>query len=466
MPLSTLFRWDGYITRRTYILVGLLGCAIKFLLDAAVSALFFHRQLHFVDYWQPLGAAARLQHLTLPEIYWLSVLLLTALPFINIGLAMTVRRLRDSGRPLWLAILFFVPFADVPFFLILSCLPSVPHLPSAHDSLHSAPRRTFTLGLPRSEPASAAIAVLFSAEFGVATTFLLTKSIGSYGWSLFLALPYCMGLFSVLLYSLRQQRSPSHCMMVALLPVVLIGIVLLAIAIEGAICLLMAAPIALALAVFGGWTGYILQQARWMLHPGNAVTKSSLCLALLLLPLSAALEHTAHLAPPLYQVQSSIAIDAPPAAVWQKVIAFSQIPPPTEALFRAGIAYPIRAEITGRGPGALRRCEFSTGPFVEPIEVWDEPHLLRFNVTENPAPLNEISPYGSIRPPHLHGYFVSRRGQFLLTELPGGRTLLTGTTWYTDAVWPSQYWCLWSDYIIHRIHLRVLTHIKHESEQR
>ena len=191
---------------------------------------------------------------------------------------------------------------------------------------------------------------------------------------------------------------------------------------------------------------------------------ASLCLVVLLLPLSGAVEHITHAAPPLYQVQSSIEISAPPSVVWRKVVAFSEIAPPDELIFRAGIAYPIRAEITGHGAGAVRRCIFSTGPFVEPIETWDEPHLLRFGVTENPAPLNEMSPYGKIQPPHLHGYFVSHQGQFLLTELPGGRTRLEGTTWYTDAIWPAPYWRIWSDYIIHRIHMRVLMHIKQEVE--
>jgi hypothetical protein len=102
---------------------------------------------------------------------------------------------------------------------------------------------------------------------------------------------------------------------------------------------------------------------------------------------------------------------------------------------------------------------------VEPIEVWDEPQLLRFGVTANPAPLNELSPYGNIQPPHLHGYFVSEKGQFSLTALPGGRTRLEGTTWYQHTMWPAAYWHLWSDYIIHRIHLRVLEHIRAESER-
>jgi hypothetical protein len=59
---------------------------------------------------------------------------------------------------------------------------------------------------------------------------------------------------------------------------------------------------------------------------------------------------------------------------------------------------------------------------------------------------------------------VSEKGQFSLTGLPGGRTRLEGTTWYQHTMWPATYWHLWSDYIIHRIHLRVLEHIRAEAE--
>lgn len=69
-----------------------------------------------------------------------------------------------------------------------------------------------------------------------------------------------------------------------------------------------------------------------------------------------------------------------------------------------------------------------------------------------------------IRPPHLDGHFLSRRGQFLLEPLPGGRTRLEGTTWYEHRLWPNRYWGLWSDPIIHSIHARVLRHVKRLSE--
>ena len=136
-----------------------------------------------------------------------------------------------------------------------------------------------------------------------------------------------------------------------------------------------------------------------------------------------------------------------------------------EWYFRAGLAYPMRARIEGLGPGAIRYCEFSTGPFVEPIEVWDEPRLLQFRVTENPAPMHERSPYGHIQPKHLHGYLVSERGQFRLTKLANGHTLLEGATWYQHGLWPAEYWKWWSDAIIHRIHLRVLNHVRMLAER-
>jgi transcription initiation factor IIE alpha subunit len=51
-----------------------------------------------------------------------------------------------------------------------------------------------------------------------------------------------------------------------------------------------------------------------------------------------------------------------------------------------------------------------------------------------------------------------------LTPLPGGRTLLQGTSRYRNRMWPVSYWRLWSDAIVHQIHVRVFRHIKRLSE--
>jgi hypothetical protein len=61
---------------------------------------------------------------------------------------------------------------------------------------------------------------------------------------------------------------------------------------------------------------------------------------------------------------------------------------------------------------------------------------------------------------------VSRRGEFRLVALPGGRTRLEGSTWYTLAIYPEGYWRGFGDALLHAIHGRVLAHIKRLSETR
>jgi hypothetical protein len=74
--------------------------------------------------------------------------------------------------------------------------------------------------------------------------------------------------------------------------------------------------------------------------------------------------------------------------------------------------------------------------------------------------MQEWNPFFDIHPPHLDGFLVAKNGEFRLTALPGGKTLLTGSTLYQHGLWPASYWRTWSDPIIHAIHNRVLKHIK------
>jgi hypothetical protein len=186
------------------------------------------------------------------------------------------------------------------------------------------------------------------------------------------------------------------------------------------------------------------------------------------LPLLALVEART-LTPTAREVTTTVEVDAPPETVWKNVVRFSELRPPAEWVFRAGIAYPIRAVIAPRadgtlGVGSVRRCEFSTGPFVEPITVWDEPHRLAFDVTAQPPSLTELSPYKNVHALHVQGYMASQGGEFRLTALPGGRTRLEGTTHYTLAIFPELYWTPWAELLLHDIHQRVLEHVKELSE--
>jgi hypothetical protein len=177
------------------------------------------------------------------------------------------------------------------------------------------------------------------------------------------------------------------------------------------------------------------------------------------------IENAVNPRPPVLAVTTAVEINAPAEAVWRNVVTFPPLAPPEEMLFRTGIAYPTSAVIRGRGIGAVRYCRFSTGDFVEPITKWDEGRLLAFDVVAQPMAMRELS-FAEITPPHLEqNYMRSRNGQFRLVPLAGGRTRLEGTTWYQNYFWPQPYWRMWSDYIVHHIHMRVLRHVKAEAER-
>jgi uncharacterized protein YndB with AHSA1/START domain len=229
---------------------------------------------------------------------------------------------------------------------------------------------------------------------------------------------------------------------------------------EGLICIIMASPIVFVSMLCGATVGLFAELLISKGHRKLGILVILSCLSLFLF----FWENVSASQPGLFRVNSTIIVDAPPETVWKHVVEFSELPKPTDWMFKTGLAYPIRARIEGKGVGAIRYCEFSTGAFVEPITAWEEPHLLAFDVTENPAPMQEFSPHGEIHPPHLEGYMVSKKGQFKLIELSDGRTKLIGSTWYQHGLGPEWYWKLWSDKIIHRIHFRVLNHIKSSSE--
>lgn len=277
-----------------------------------------------------------------------------------------------------------------------------------------------------------------------------------YGWMLFLVSPCVLGIAASLILAFRGPRTFGECASLSVQTMVLTSLLLLGFGLEGAICVVMALPLVLPFALLGASIGHWIQQGFWSRRGAPAL----LALLLLSAPLLMGAESVLDREPPTFAVTTTIEVDAPPVVVWRHVIAFPALPPPRELLFRLGIAYPLGAEIRGRGPGAVRYCRFSTGPFVEPVTVWDEPRLLRFGVAANPPSMRELSPYHGLHPPHVEGFLVARQGQFRLVSLPGGRTRVEGTTWYRHGLWPAAYWRLWSDPILHAIHRRVLMHVK------
>ena len=461
-----VFTWRGRIGRARYLGTGLILVALKHNIDRFIASMFGY-PLGIFNYWifqkpegirglHPQHKPIGITELSPDDVRFYLVLVLFAVPFIWAGVTLTLRRLRDAELPLWLVALFFIPFVNLLFFVVLAAIPSR----RSRKSESPIPARVGRF-IPESKFGSAIFGILITALLAVVEIVFSTNGLGNYGWGLFVGIPFFLGLNSSLICGFHRPRSLPTCLAVATLSTVLVGLALFSFAVEGLICLVMALPLGLFVALIGGFIGFVIQD-----RPHYAIdTFRVVSLGVLVIPGLLLLEYVNGQTSPLYEVKTSVVIKSDPKTVWNHVVSFSQLPPPTEAMFKTGLAYPISAEMRGQGAGAERFCIFSTGAFVEPITVWDEPRLLAFNVTSQPPAMKELSIYSEVHPPHLENYFVAQRGQFELKPLPDGTTLLEGTTWYENRYWPTPYWHLWSDYIVNGIHYRVLLHIKSLAEQ-
>jgi uncharacterized membrane protein YhaH (DUF805 family) len=441
--------WFGLsepVGRRAYTASGFGLMLFKYGVEAWVIWVFAGRVLSPLAFVNPVWTSREELLQSAPT--WLpAAFFVWSLPFLWIAVSMSVRRMADAGRSPWLGMTVLIPVLNLVFMVLMCCEPASPG-----DGWN----RERVVPSEQARAKGAALAVGVSLLVGGAMLWTSVYLLSTYGASLFLGTPLVMGATAAYLYNRPHPRSWPSSIGVGLAAVFFAGVALLLFALEGVICVGMALPLMLPVGIMGGALGKAI---------ADATRRPSLELAavVIVLPLLAGGESLV-VRSTEFVVTSAVDIDAPPATVWHNVVEFPDLPAAREWYFRLGIACPQRARIVGQGVGATRYCEFTTGAFVEPITHWDAPRRLAFDVAKQPDPMFELSPYRDVHPPHLEHHLSSRRGEFLLIALPDGRTRLEGRTWYTFEMFPQGYWTLWSDALIHRIHVRVLEHIKDLSE--
>lgn len=441
--------WFGFreeVSRGVYAATGFGLTMFKYAVEAGALWAVNGARFTPLDFLNPVLSAREELIRGAPE--WLGwAWFVWTLPFLWIAVSMSVRRAVNAGRSPWLGLLVLVPVVNLITMLILTGLPSQPHAPLKTTGDHAA-------AMDRFRSAVLGVAAGLAIALGMVGVSIYLFNV--YGASIFLGAPVIMGAVAGVIYNAALPRSVSASISLGMLTVVLAGGALLVFALEGIICIAMAAPIAVPLGGLGGVIGKVIAETTIRPVQGMAAV-------VLVLPAWAGVESFA--APKReFVVLTVLDVDAPIDRVWRNVIKFPDLAPPEEWYFRLGIACPLKARIEGRGVGATRHCIFTTGTFVEPITAWDEPRLLAFDVAEQPPPMFELSPYRHVHPPHLHGTLRSTRGEFRLRTLPDKRTRLEGRTWYEFDMFPHAYWTLWSDLLIHRIHDRVLDHVRQLSE--
>lgn len=450
--LSLLRLWFGVrepVTQRQYAASGLGLALFKYVAEVGFLYAATGRWLSPIDFLNPSIMAKQRILEGGPE--WLGwALFAWNLPFIWIALSMSVRHAAVGGIDPWWGLAVLVPVFGWGMIFALCLMDD-------RTPEHWKPLNTPDGTYEGSVGIAALKALGLTAAVGLVMFLLCVYLLRSYGVALFFATPLVMGVVAGIIFNRPMPRTVGATLGLTLIVMFAALAALVLFAVEGLICIAMAAPIVMPLVLLGGLLGRAVATA-------GQDSKHVMPL-LIALPLLAGAERLVTRELPEYCVLTTVEVAAPPEAVWPHVVAFTDLPEPEEWFFRIGIACPIRARIDGQGVGAVRHCEFTTGTFVEPITVWDEPRRLAFDVTSQPDPMTELSPWRHVHPPHLEEQSLkSRRGEFRLINLGDGRTRLEGRTWYTFDMHPEGYWTLWSDLSIHKIHHRVLEHVRQLAE--
>jgi hypothetical protein len=445
---------DSPIDRRTYLTLGVSLMVFKYVADAVVIGVAAGVFWTPADYLLPMITfkSAKVARFTPGLSLWL---LLWTLPFIWIGVVLSVRRALDARIFPGVVVAFFLPFLN---YVLMAALAIAPTGDAPLVRPEPAPLAPPAPEPPASSTRSSQLGIVAGAVAGVLMIVIGVIGFRSYGGSIFLGVPFMTGLISAAVANRIEARSRTETIVLGQVALLLIAGMVILLALEGGICLAMAFPIAAPIAIMGSIVG------RLLAHRERPPSFTHLTLLLLTVSLGSGIE-AAMPGVPTRTVLTSIDIEASPGRVWEQVVSFREIRRAPTWYFRTGLAYPLRARLEGTGVGAVRHCEFTTGAFVEPITVWDEPRVLAFDVESQPPPLHEWSPYSRVYAPHLDGFFRTTQGEFRLIRLAPNRTRLEGRTWYSLQMQPAIYWQVWADTILHAIHRRVLEHVKGEAEQ-
>jgi len=378
--------------------------------------------------------------------------------------ALAFRRANDAYVSGWVAAFAITPIIQILVILVLCFPPSEPDRDLVRcfaSEPEREPRAAITHAATSqsiSTWASAAQGVLAGAGLTLGAVAVGTLVFKTYGSALFLLTPFVVGTVCAYIANHRADIGGRQTAFTVVIAVVLGSLTLVALAVEGVICIIMAAPLGLGMALLGGVLGraMVLQARRPARQPLQCVA---------LLPLMFAVEYvlppSAH-----FKTDQTIAVAAPPEMVWKSILSTDPVEGPLPLPFRLGVAYPLRGKIVGEGVGAVRYGEFSTGTAVERMTEWVSNRKLAFEVVRDIPGMRELSPYEHVHAPHLIGYFRTISTSFELIPRPDGGTDIIERTSHELRLDPVPYWLPMAQWIVRENNARVLAHIRAHAERR
>jgi uncharacterized membrane protein YhaH (DUF805 family) len=380
-----------------------------------------------------------------------SAVLLSALAYLVLAAwvlaALAFRRAANAAISEWIAAPAMAPFVQIPVILLLCCFPPRPTrlVPTTAGSDAIKP--------PWAAASQGAVVGIGLVLAAVATSTLV---FGGYGFGLFVVSPFIIGALTAYFANRSGDIGGGRTAKLVVAATALGGIALIVAALEGAVCLVLAAPLGIGLALVGGESGRTAA-----LHTRQTPRQTLSVVATL--PVVFAIEALFPLSTNFDTVQS-VAVAAPAGAVWQTLLHMGPIEAPPALPFRLGVAFPLGGDVIGEGVGATRRGEFSTGTARERVTEWVPNRKLTFVVVEDVPAMRELSPYDRVHAPHVVGYFRTTYTSFELAPRSDGKTLVIERTSHELQLDPVLYWLPLARWVVDANNARVLAHLRAQAE--
>lgn len=278
-----------------------------------------------------------------------------------------------------------------------------------------------------------------------------------------------LGLVPLGLGALSASQAPkegpqwAYWLLMPLLSASLLLATTLLLAWEGAICIVMAAPIVLGMAFLGGLLVGVLATVRGRRGAPPPAIAGCVLLPFIFAPLEARLPRPQG----LRVVTTEIDIAASPEAVWSQVVRVPRIGEREQrnGFFQSiGIPRPLEARLSAEGVGGLREATFEGGlRFEERVTEWEPARRIGFTIRVDPS-----SYTSALLDEHVRvggATFDVVFGRFELLARPGGTHLVLQSR-HRLSTTLNAYAGLWTDAVMRDIQQNICEVIRSRSEAR
>jgi hypothetical protein len=294
-----------------------------------------------------------------------------------------------------------------------------------------------------------ALGMLVALAYGVSGEFFFKQNnfsdilMGTLSISFLILVPFGIGALTVRLSPKESQVNWPYAVFAPWAVCTVLGLLVLLLAMEAAICVAMGLPIFFVFSSMGGALMCWFYQRRESRGDTNLLALI-LFAPLLLSPVEAQWQ------PPIVvrEIQASAIVDAPAEVMWNHFVSVPKIQPQEErfAWFRAaGLPHPVEATLVNPGPQGVRYASYDNGMrVIEAVQAWELYNRYRFGVELDPERGQHTPLWSDVAGEHLHVQWVEYR----IEQISAEQVRLHLTSRYALETPINPYAVLWVDFLL------------------